>query len=196
MGASIKTAWMELKTLARGRASESRWWGCEGKGQEADCCCQVLENLLLMEWAKAERDSKREGSRGRDVTQMAVGERLKRQCAVLMCSSMGSCESKTGWNKWNGARSHPTKHHYKQLREYYASGTTSMADGEEGARITDMEPFTLEHHSATCIWCGSAVQPRIQTELSQFSSRGLLFWSSKLRKPLKAQNITRQLPSN
>lgn len=63
---------------------------------------------------------------------MSAGEWLQRQCIVFV--SVGSCESKMGWNKWSRARRPPTKHHYKQLRKYYAFGVTRNTG--RGAQVT------------------------------------------------------------
>lgn len=58
MGALIWIARIELKTLAWGYTAESLWWGTWGKMERMGFCCQSLENPLLMEWEKAEKDCK------------------------------------------------------------------------------------------------------------------------------------------
>lgn len=55
------------------------------KMEKMGFCCQSLENPLLMEWERAEKDSKSKGGWGRDATQMSVGEWLQRQCTVFVC---------------------------------------------------------------------------------------------------------------
>lgn len=132
MCAQIWSAGIELKALAWSCRAESWWWGHRGKMQKMGFCCQSLENPLLMEWEKAERDSESDGRGGRDITLMSAGEWLQRQCVVFVCVwvNVGSCESKMGWNKWSRAKRLPTKHHYKQLQKYYAFGVTIRV--EEG----------------------------------------------------------------
>lgn len=162
-----------------------------GEKVENGPCCQGLENPLLMHWAKAERDSKSDGGEEGVSHKMTEGEVLQRQCIVLLCVSMGSCDCKMGWNKWNGARSPPTKHHYKQLHKYYAFGITSGGWGHESH---GMQPLPLGGHGCACtlMWFRGFSFRHKLSSLSWVCT-DFCFDPLQLRKPLKAQNITRQL---
>lgn len=61
-------------------------------------CCQGLENPLLMEWEKAEKDSGSEGGEEGISQGMSVGEWLQRQCIVFVYVHV-----RIKWAETNGA---------------------------------------------------------------------------------------------
>lgn len=106
-------------------------------------CCQGLENPLLMEWEKAEKDSESEGGE-EGISHRWVRVNGYKDNALCLWAWV---HVRAKWAETNGAEPEGlrTKRHYKQLHKYYAFGVTSNA----GRGALDTQAYKHLHLDTT-----------------------------------------------